>query len=163
MANWNRELYVVEKMLDADARNCEGPLSWACTRLTIRHKVHAWNYRRYILSEMPVKRSEASELVYTTKKIEANFSNFSAWHHRSKNLQTMWEAGALDPAKSKEEGMQFSTSPICALRDPAEFDLVKNAMYTDPNDQSVWIYHRWLIGTGMPSHDNVTGQCSQHA
>ena len=30
----------------------------------------------------------------------------------------------------------------------AEFDLVKNAMYTDPNDQSVWIYHRWLIGPG---------------
>jgi len=29
-----------------------------------------------------------------------------------------------------------------------EFDLVRNAMYTDPDDQSVWLYHRWLIGTG---------------
>ncbi|KZT69037.1 rab-protein geranylgeranyltransferase [Daedalea quercina L-15889] len=113
--NWNKELYVVEKMLDADARN-----------------FHAWNYRRYILAHMPAKRSAQSELVYTTRKIEANFSNFSAWHQRSKVLISLWETGQLDPRVSKEE----------------EFELVKNAMYTDPSDQSVWIYHRWLIGAG---------------
>lgn len=33
-----------------------------------------------------------------------------------------------------------------------EFELVRNAMYTDPGDQSVWIYHRWLIAEGMPRH-----------
>ncbi|KAI0637106.1 rab-protein geranylgeranyltransferase [Trametes polyzona] len=114
-AYWNKELYVVEKMHDVDPRN-----------------FHAWNYRRYILSQMPVKRPEQSELAYTKRKIEANFSNFSAWHQRSKVLASLWAAGKLDKAKSSE----------------AEFDLVKNAMYTDPNDQSVWIYHRWLIGPG---------------
>lgn len=29
----------------------------------------------------------------------------------------------------------------------AEFELIRNAMYTDPNDQSVWMYHRWLVGS----------------
>ncbi|KAI0747986.1 rab-protein geranylgeranyltransferase [Daedaleopsis nitida] len=112
---WNKELFVVEKMLDADPRN-----------------FMAWNYRRYVLAMMPVKRSPLTELSYTKRKIEANFSNFSAWHQRSKVLTTLWDSGKLDKAKTIEE----------------EFDLVKNAMYTDPNDQSVWIYHRWLIGPG---------------
>ncbi|KAI0928853.1 hypothetical protein AcW2_004724 [Taiwanofungus camphoratus] len=114
-ANWNKELFVVEKMLDADARN-----------------FLAWNYRRYVLSSMPVQQTELAELAYTTRKIEANFSNFSAWHQRSKVLSSVWEAGKLDCNRSREE----------------EFELVKNAMYTDPDDQSVWIYHRWLVGRG---------------
>jgi geranylgeranyl transferase type-2 subunit alpha len=34
------------------------------------------------------------------------------------------------------------------IPDAVEFDLVKNALYTDPADQSAWLYHRWLIGAG---------------
>ncbi|KAJ3737302.1 rab-protein geranylgeranyltransferase [Lentinula guzmanii] len=112
---WNQELFVVEKLLDADPRN-----------------FHAWSYRRLVLESMPVPKLETSELAYTTRKIESNFSNFSAWHQRSKVLSSLWSQGKLDETKSKEE----------------EFDLVHNAMYTDPKDQSVWIYHRWLIGSG---------------
>ncbi|KAJ4493487.1 hypothetical protein C8J55DRAFT_447115 [Lentinula edodes] len=112
---WNQELFVVEKLLDADPRN-----------------FHAWSYRRVVLASLPVLKSETSELAYTTRKIESNFSNFSAWHQRSKVLSSLWSTGRLDQTKSKEE----------------EFDLVQNAMYTDPRDQSVWIYHRLLIGSG---------------
>ncbi|EAU88364.2 RAB-protein geranylgeranyltransferase [Coprinopsis cinerea okayama7 len=111
---WNNELYVVEKLLDADARN-----------------FHAWDYRRYVLASMPVPRPELSELGYTSRKIGANFSNFSAWHQRSKVLPRLWEAGTLDEKTSRE----------------SEFELVRNAMYTEPADQSVWVYHRWLVGS----------------
>lgn len=48
--------------------------------------------------------SPKSDLAYTTRKIESNFSNFSAWHQRSKVLQTLWESGELDRAKSVEDG-----------------------------------------------------------
>ncbi|KAF8163141.1 rab-protein geranylgeranyltransferase [Crassisporium funariophilum] len=111
---WDKELLVVERMLDADSRN-----------------FLAWDYRRYVLGSMPTSRPEASELVYTSKKIESNFSNFSAWHQRSKVLSSLWAQGLLDEEKSRED----------------EYDLLRNAMYTDPSDQSVWMYHRWLVGT----------------
>lgn len=64
----------------------------------------AWDYRRYVLASLPVKRPESDELAYTTRKIEANFSNFSAWHQRSKVYQSMWEKGILDEAKTKDAG-----------------------------------------------------------
>lgn len=53
--------------------------------------VHAWNYRRYILAVGFPTRELQSEIRYTTKKIEGNFSNFSAWHQRTKVLSCLWE------------------------------------------------------------------------
>ncbi|KAH6918753.1 rab-protein geranylgeranyltransferase [Coprinopsis sp. MPI-PUGE-AT-0042] len=102
-AAWDNELFVVEKILDTDARN-----------------FHAWNYRRYVLESMPVPRPEINELGYTSRKIGANFSNFSAWHQRSKVLPRLWEAGTLDERKSRESGENarfffypiFHTSPL---------------------------------------------------
>jgi len=67
--------------------------------------VHAWNYRRYVLANMPVKKQDIEELVYTMKKIQANFSNFSAWHQRSKIYPLLWETNTLDHAKSRKEGV----------------------------------------------------------
>jgi len=95
---------------------------------------HAWDYRRYILRSCPasMRRSEVDELKYTTHKIESNFSNFSAWHQRSLVYSRLWE---VNPA-----------AKTAAL--DAEFELVKQALYIDPNDQSGWLYHRWLVGRG---------------
>ena len=103
---------------------------------------------------MPVKKPDIEEFAYTTRKIEANFSNFSAWHQRSKIYPHLWESNALDHKKSQEEGAPRHPAPAPDVGDSLlgrrdlEFELVRNAMYTDPEDQSVWVYHRWLVGSG---------------
>ncbi|WRT68040.1 uncharacterized protein IL334_005015 [Kwoniella shivajii] len=114
---WKGELKLVEKMLDADARN-----------------FHAWDYRRYVLASLPIQRPLSDELRYTQSKIESNFSNFSAWHCRTKTLLSIWEKEGTDQDEIKR------------IKDE-EFELVTQALWTDPADQSGWLYHRWLIGS----------------
>jgi len=105
---WRSELNVVETMLDRDPRN-----------------FHAWSYRRYVLKAHPVPENTREDLLYTQRKIENNFSNFSAWHQRSKILVSSQNDERL-------------------WRDK-EFAFVESALWTDPTDQSAWIYHRWLV------------------
>lgn len=102
--------------------------------------------------------STSSELAFTTRKISANFSNFSAWHYRSKLLPKYWEEKAWLEGSSErkdhvDEGeqtydvqyLEWSTNLFASI---LEFELVKQAMWSDPDDQSAWLYHRWLVGTG---------------
>jgi hypothetical protein len=45
-----------------------------------------------------------------------------------------------------------------------EFELVTQALWTDPGDQSGWIYHRWLIGTSAsPFHSSHHGKYQANA
>ena len=117
--DWSTELLLVSKMLERDARN-----------------FHVWEYRRYVVAQ-----SEASgegsktkrEFEYTTAAINANFSNFSAWHNRTKLIPKL-----IDDASRQQ-----------MLHD--ELELIKGAIYTDPDDQSVWLYHRWLCNPDSAS------------
>jgi geranylgeranyl transferase type-2 subunit alpha len=73
--------------------------------------VMAWDYRRYIFASMSIRRPDKAELAYTTKKIEANFSNFSAWHQRTKVLSSLWASGEVDRASSLQKGND--SLPLC--------------------------------------------------
>ncbi|KAK9458126.1 hypothetical protein V1511DRAFT_491824 [Dipodascopsis uninucleata] len=114
--NWVQELGLVTKMLEYDARN-----------------YHGWHYRRYVVEMMESETGKSmtkSEFDYTTSKINSNFSNFSAWHNRTKLIPRMI---AEDPSLSSRELLK------------SEVALITQAIYTDPDDQSVWLYHRWLL------------------
>lgn len=112
---WPVELKLTGKLLTLDDRN-----------------FHCWTYRRFVVEVAGI--SAEQELQFTTSKIEANFSNYSAWHYRSKLLPAI-HAGAVGSLSS-------------VLR--AELELVRNAFFTAPEDSSAWFYHRWLIAQLAP-------------
>eukprot|EP01083_Nonionella_stella_P040566 110054_1 len=86
---------------------------------------HCWDYRRFIVRKSQTPLS--SEFQFTTHKIEQNFSNYSSWHYRSTLLPQLYEGKDL----------------VAKL--DSEFEWVLQAFYTEPGDQSAWLYHRWLL------------------
>jgi len=88
---------------------------------------HCWSYRRFVVARRGGEHG-ATELQFTRQKIDQNFSNYSAWHQRSLLLTQMHTPGAALTA---------------ALA--SEFALIQQAYYTEPDDQSAWVYHRWLV------------------
>ncbi|EDO17642.1 hypothetical protein Kpol_1004p16 [Vanderwaltozyma polyspora DSM 70294] len=113
---WQRELVIASKVLEMDARN-----------------YHAWHYRRIIVNEIEKisgKSMDKSELEYTTLNINQNISNFSSWHQRAKLLPRMF---STDEVMDKKKFINDEVSYIT------------NAMFTDAEDQSVWLYIKWFI------------------
>ncbi|ETI54114.1 hypothetical protein F443_03032 [Phytophthora nicotianae P1569] len=98
------EIGLCDKLLNLDERN-----------------FHCWNYRRHVCKLAGI--SQEDQLAFTTQKIEQNFSNYSALHHRSITLPDPLTADVL-----------FD-----------EIGLVQQAVFTEPDDQSAWFYYRWLL------------------
>jgi len=78
-----------------------------------------------------------SELDMTKRMIEKNFSNFSAWHYRSNLLLKI----------HKDSGSPHKV-PLKVIEE--ELESIKHAIFTEPNDQSPWNYHRWLVSLLIP-------------
>ncbi|KAL5559960.1 hypothetical protein UlMin_036171 [Ulmus minor] len=124
---WHHRKWVLSKghsSLDHEVRLL-GKLQKADSR-----NFHAWNYRRFVTALM--NRSEEDELNYTTDMINNNFSNYSAWHNRSVLLSNLLE--------KKVQGFFLKET---VLND--EYELVHQALFTDPDDQSGWFYYLWLL------------------
>ena len=113
-----REIALTEKFLTLDSRN-----------------FHCWDYRRAIVEK--ARQQPREELQFSRKMINSNFSNYSAWHMRSKLLPL------AHPGTDSliEESVHHQ-----------ELELVQNAAFTDPEDSSAWFYHTWLIGACFSEH-----------
>lgn len=149
----DHEIGLCNLMLEGDERN-----------------FHCWNYRRWVVAFGRVPAD--AELAYTLERIKRNFSNYSAWHYRSALLvvvhgaapdaagdaaagpavgaaaaaaggsSSISGAGAPSSTTFTASASTSSVLPVAVLR--AEADLVRQAVYTEPDDQSAWFYHRWV-------------------
>ena len=133
---WENELQLVNRMLGRDNRNFHG---WNYRRLVTKNLDGLIEEQQSIAEDVQVKAQQRKKLVeqeflYTTKMINTNLSNFSAWHQRSKLIPML-----LD------ERQATNVARVKMLDD--EFDLIESALYTDPYDQSLWFYYRFLMVT----------------
>lgn len=110
-AFWQKELSLVSKMLTLDSRN-----------------FHGWGYRRKIVEalesfapgDVPGSGSMVEEeFAYTTRMIENNLSNFSAWHRRSKlipQLLSKRQASGNDRRSFLDQGKRLSLAQVSAQK-----------------------------------------------
>lgn len=112
-------------VLSKDGRNFHG---WA----------HRMRVRDIVLQHDPSQsRSlDEDEMQFVESMVNADFANYSAWHHRSVLLTRLQDVG-----------------PDVIER---ELEFVKQAFYTEPDVQSVWFYHRWLLAGAPKPGQQVT-------
>ena len=81
---------------------------------------HCWNHRRFA-SEL-AKESNKEVIAFCLEKLDANFSNYSALHELTHRF----------PSFTKDQAQ-------------VHLDLVAQAIFTEPDDQSAWWYQETLV------------------
>ena len=120
--DWATEIGLCNNYLDKDERN-----------------FHCWDYRRFVVDSAGVP--DADELRFTFDRISDYFSNYSAWHYRSKLLPCVYPPATEEGAGGESGGGVAKDKWRLELE-----ELVMHAAATDPDDSSAQFYHTWMLG-----------------
>ena len=143
---WQHRRWVVSLLHARGAANLDHEIALCQLLLSVDERnFHCWSYRRFVVKLS--QRDLDAELDFTTDKISQNFSNYSSWHYRSALLPEVHKVTTLSDLVASPPGDAEANAkrvlPLHAL--DQEFDLVKEAFFTEPEDQSAWLYHAWLL------------------
>lgn len=132
-ALWHHRLWVITLLFNLRSKELYDVLMEEITLCFKLFKLdgrnfHCWSYfnfiSHYIMQLDISEESKDNTTSMISKKlidlINSNFSNYSAWYHRS-NLKILSESHYY------------------------ELELIKQAIYTDPHDQCLWNYYNWLL------------------
>lgn len=112
---------------------------------------HGWAHRMRVRAAAPnvPGSSPKDEASFVTDKINSDFANYSAWHHRSVILPSLNRENATKENVGEGRSEDFV---------PGELEFVRQAFYTEPDVQSAWFYHRWLL-SGAPARGSSALMC----
>mmetsp|Transcript_55901 Transcript_55901/g.118894 ORF Transcript_55901/g.118894 Transcript_55901/m.118894 type:complete len:507 (+) Transcript_55901:180-1700(+) len=111
------------------------------------------------ISIVPLSKEELEEIItnewdFTTSKIQDNFSNGSAFHYRSKLLPLILESRLSNDSGGTSKGGcdnagDCYAATISLAREEWE-NILLNAIFTEPDDQTPWWYHRFIVSWAKP-------------
>ncbi|CAG0918047.1 unnamed protein product [Notodromas monacha] len=131
---WYHRYWIAENNPNFDWKN-ELRLTEKALELDERN-FHCWDYRRFLVKSG--KLSLEAEIAFTDRLINKNFSNGSSWHQRSRLLPVVFPG---------PHGISIDVLS-------REMELVENAAFTDPDDQTAWLYLHWLLELAGCQNEN---------
>lgn len=169
-ADLNQELKLVNSALDQDERNfhawhhrqwlvglmgrsAEEELAYTEERILLNFSNYsAWHYRTLLLHQLytqDVRTISFEDLMAATSLKEETKEDEGGETAKEQKQSDQERAPIKAPGSQVLSGFHLGAEPIPVHILDQEYDMVHQAFATDCEDQSPWMYYRWLLGNSL--------------
>ncbi|GME89044.1 unnamed protein product [[Candida] boidinii] len=170
LTNLKNELKLIHVFFQSDSRNYH---VWQYRRYIIeliinriKSTTSSSTAKNVEIIDEKISLINFNEFLFTTSMINKDISNYSAWHNRSQLIEKLIIQSPISLNDSIEEPINkdksinlkqieidewFEIFKLNNINDKKfkfltkELNYINNAIFTDPDDSSVWIYMKWLF------------------